>query len=591
MRRWPLLTILLAAAGGIASPARAVDWNGCQSPTAAISIAACTDIIASDGQSQREKAAAYRNRGLAYDGEGDHERAIADYTSSIQLKPDFADAYNSRGYAYSEKGDLDNAIADYTQAIGYKPDLILALDNRGLAYESRGLHDLAIADYTKAIGYQPGNAWIYDYRGTAYDNKGAHDRAIADYTKAIKLDPKFAVAYNDRSLVYEAKGEHDKALADLNMAIALKPDYHDAYMQRGMISVNKGSFEQGAFDYGKAAELRPADPYPYKGRGDAYYDMKLYAKAVEDFSKALELKPDYAYAAYDRGLAYAALGLKDKALQDMRMAARLIPAGDAFNAYALTEIAKLEAAPAAVPAAPAPVPQDGTRVALVIGNSSYRSVGLLPNPAKDAELVGAALRNAGVGDVTVVHDLDHDGMIAALRAFARKADQADWAMIYYAGHGMEMDGKNYLIPVDARLESDRDVADETVSLDRMMSAIEGAHRLKLVVLDACRNNPFASQMKMTSAARAIDRGLSRVEPASATLVVYAAKEGTTAQDGNRGDSPFALAFAKRIVEPGVEINKVFRFVTRDVLSDTGNQQEPFVYGSLPPDDFIFVPAK
>ncbi|WP_415087121.1 ABC transporter substrate-binding protein [Labrys sp. (in: a-proteobacteria)] len=228
------------------------------------------------------------------------------------------------------------------------------------------------------------------------------------------------------------------------------------------------------------------------------------------------------------------------------------------------------------------------RVALVIGNSAYRSVSQLPNTLRDADLIGQALRQTGVDDVTIAHDLDRAGMIAALKAFARKADQSDWAVIYYAGHGIEVDNKNYLIPLDAVLESDRDVPDEAVPLERVMSTLDGARKLKLVVLDACRNNPFIAQMKRSVASRSIDRGLSRVEPAGATLVVYSAKEGTTAADGDQANSPFALSLARRLVEPGVEINKIFRFVRQDVLDVTGNRQEPYVYGSLPPADFFFV---
>jgi Caspase domain/WD domain, G-beta repeat len=230
------------------------------------------------------------------------------------------------------------------------------------------------------------------------------------------------------------------------------------------------------------------------------------------------------------------------------------------------------------------------RVALVIGNSAYRKVGLLPNPSRDADLVGAALQSAGV-DVTIAHDLDRDSMVKALRAFSKKAEGADWAVIYYAGHGIEIGGTNYLIPIDAKLETDSDVPDEAIPLEQLQSRLAGARRLKLIVLDACRNNPFASQMKMTVTHRSISRGFTRFEPAVATLVVYAAKDGTTAVDGDGADSPFAISFAKRVVERGVEINKVFRFVTQDVLVTTGHQQQPFVYGSLPADDFYFVPPK
>jgi D-alanyl-D-alanine carboxypeptidase len=240
---------------------------------------------------------------------------------------------------------------------------------------------------------------------------------------------------------------------------------------------------------------------------------------------------------------------------------------------------------------PIPVAVPDRRVALVIGNSAYRAVQHLPNPSRDAELIGTALRSTGIEDVAVVHDLDRESTVVALKAFARKADAADWAIVYFAGHGIEIGGTNYLIPIDAKLETDRDVPFEAISLDQVQNAIEGAHKLKLIVLDACRNDPFAAQMKVTVTNRSIGRGLSPPEPTGGTLVVYAAKGGTSAEDGEGDDSPFALSFAKRIVEPGVEINKTLRFLRQDVLRKTGNHQEPFVYGSLPPDDFYFVPPK
>jgi Caspase domain/WD domain, G-beta repeat len=248
-------------------------------------------------------------------------------------------------------------------------------------------------------------------------------------------------------------------------------------------------------------------------------------------------------------------------------------------------IAPLDSAKSAKIVTPAP----DRRVALVIGNSAYRNVQHLANPSNDADLIGAALRSTGIEDVTVAHDLDREGMVAALRVFASKADAADWAVIYYAGHGIEIGGTNYLIPVDAKLETDRDVPEEAISLEQLQSKLLGARKLKLIVLDACRNNPFSP--KMVTANRSVDRGLTRFEPTGATLVVYAAREGTTAKDGDGKDSPFALSFAKRIVEQGVEINMALRFVRQDVLLTTRNQQEPFVYGSLPPEAFYFVPPK
>lgn len=165
------------------------------------------------------------------------------------------------------------------------------------------------------------------------------------------------------------------------------------------------------------------------------------------------------------------------------------------------------------------------RVALVIGNGAYQSVPVLVNPLSDADTVAAALRTAGFANVLVVHDLSRAEFVDALRSFSKKADAADWALVYFAGHGLffEMGGTNYLIPVDAQLASDRDVQDEAISLERVLSAVEGARKLRLVVLDACRNNPFLVAMERTSLARAVGRGLAAVEPAQATLVAYSAK--------------------------------------------------------------------
>ncbi|WP_233383614.1 caspase family protein [Methylobacterium sp. C25] len=232
--------------------------------------------------------------------------------------------------------------------------------------------------------------------------------------------------------------------------------------------------------------------------------------------------------------------------------------------------------------------QAETRVALVIGNSGYRAVPALPNPRRDAGRIAASLRSAGFQSVTVVDDGSRADLIAALNRFSDAAERADWAIVYYAGHGIEIGGANYLIPVDARLKSDRDITDEAIPLDRVLQAIESAHKLRVVILDACRDNPFASSMRRTIATRSVGRGLAQVEPEGGTLVAFAAKHGQTALDGDGENSPFAEALARRLVTPGVEINKLFRLVRDDVMASTGRRQEPFVYGSLPGEDFYFV---
>ncbi|HEV7600200.1 MAG TPA: caspase family protein [Bradyrhizobium sp.] len=231
------------------------------------------------------------------------------------------------------------------------------------------------------------------------------------------------------------------------------------------------------------------------------------------------------------------------------------------------------------------------RVALVLGNSAYQNVARLPNPVNDGAAIAATLKDAGFDVVDSRHDLMAAETRRVLRDFADRARDADIAVVYYAGHGIEVDGTNYLIPVDARLERDTDVYDEAFSLDRVLLAIEPAKRLRLVILDACRDNPFAKIMKRTVASRAIGQGLAKVEPGSPnTLIAYAAKAGSTASDGDSRNSPFTSALVKHITTPGLDVRKAFGFVRDDVLKNTGNRQEPYVYGSLGGDDVPLVPA-
>ena len=164
------------------------------------------------------------------------------------------------------------------------------------------------------------------------------------------------------------------------------------------------------------------------------------------------------------------------------------------------------------------------RVALVIGNSAYRNVAKLTNPANDAAAIAAMFKSAGFNNVDSRLNLTVSELRKTLRDFGNTSRDADIAVVYYAGHGIELDGTNYLIPVDATLETDTDVLDETFPLDRVLFTVEPARQLRLVILDACRDNPFAKTMKRTIGSRAIGRGLAKVEPSSPnTMIAFAAK--------------------------------------------------------------------
>jgi uncharacterized protein len=221
------------------------------------------------------------------------------------------------------------------------------------------------------------------------------------------------------------------------------------------------------------------------------------------------------------------------------------------------------------------------RVALLIGNQDYRSTTALKNPKNDVELMRSTLLAAGFDDVEVAVDVGLVEMRKALRSFEDKAEGSEVAVLYYSGHGMEMNGQNYLIPVDAVLGSDKDVEDETVALDRAERSLAGASKLKLVILDACRNNPFLNTMSRSIGTRAVEKGLAKVEPEGAdTLVAYASRAGTVALDGTGANSPFALALSKYLTQPGVDVRIALGQVRDDVVQVTQRKQEPFVYGSL-----------
>ena len=231
------------------------------------------------------------------------------------------------------------------------------------------------------------------------------------------------------------------------------------------------------------------------------------------------------------------------------------------------------------------------RVALVLGNSNYQNVAPLANPVNDSSKIAATLKDAGFDVVDSRRDLAASETRRALRDFADRARDADIAVVYYAGHGIEVDGANYLIPVDARLERDTDVYDEAFSLDRVLIAIEPAKKLRLVILDACRDNPFSRTMKRTVASRAIGQGLAKVEPTSPNvLIAYSAKAGSTAADGDGQNSPFTSALSHHLTKPGLDVRRAFGFVRDEVLKTTNNRQEPFVYGSLGGEDVPLVPA-
>ena len=231
------------------------------------------------------------------------------------------------------------------------------------------------------------------------------------------------------------------------------------------------------------------------------------------------------------------------------------------------------------------------RVALIVGNAKYEHADTLANTLNDANAIAALLTKAGFDVVDERRDVGVVEFKRAIREFLNAASTADIAVVYYSGHGIEIGGVNYLIPVDAKLASEYDVDDEAIPLDRLILATQAATKLSLIILDACRDNPFLRAAARVGAKRSIGNRLVGVDPTGAdTLIAFAAKAGSVSYDGNGANSPFTTALVKYLTEPGLDIRIALGKVRDDVLASTGNRQEPFVYGSLGGGDVSLVAA-
>ena len=235
--------------------------------------------------------------------------------------------------------------------------------------------------------------------------------------------------------------------------------------------------------------------------------------------------------------------------------------------------------------------ESGRRVALVIGNSVYKTLPSLPNPANDVEEVASTLRAAGF-DVTIGVNVDRIGLEETVRRFLRSTSNAEAGLIYYSGHGIQVGGQNFIVPVDATLETPYDVETQTMPLDLILNHLKQNSRVQLIFLDACRNNPFNAQ-KFWMAEKlepvGATRGLARIDSDLGSLIAFSTEPGQVALDGSGALSPYSESFIKRASEPNKEIRQVLTDVRRDVIAATGGKQIPWENSSLT-DSFFFVPA-
>ncbi len=580
-------------------------------------------------------AGAYAGRAAAYIRKGEIDRALPDLNQGLILDPKHAGVRNVFGYYYFMKGDYGRALTEANESIRLSPRYLYAFATRGEIYEAEGELNNALIDFRTALSLDPdkkqrggrqaddsirriegklfalaGADWTtcqrapnledgiaactrlitakklgeadlgraYASRGVAFGRyRGDFDLAIADYDEALRRDPKLVTAYSGRGGSYVRKGKLDLARRDIDEALKLDPNNSGVRNGLGNYHLAIGDYGSAIAEYNAAIRISPQYLYPYRGRAEAYEARGDLAAALADYRVALSLDPGKQQ-----------IGGKEAAEGVARVEQKLAAAADK------SKMAAVEPKPAPVePKTSTAAPKAaalGRRVALVIGNSKYKYANPLPNPANDAADVSQLLRKLGF-DVIEGRDLDRRGMEDKIRAFGRKLEAgADLALLFYAGHGMQVGGRNFLIPVDAKLERSGDLTLDTIELGQILAQMEADKRVNLVFLDACRDNPLARSFARSLGTRSgsVGSGLAPVQSAIGTMIAYATQPDNVALDGEGRNSPFTTALLKYIATPKLEIGSIMKRVRADVIATTREKQVPWDHSSLV-GDVILVP--
>jgi tetratricopeptide (TPR) repeat protein len=562
MRRWILLIAMVMAALG-SSPALAQSRTQlgplCTSDNtpADQQIDACNKIIALKVFSGEKLATIYFWRAVGWNKKGDYAKVVADTTEALRLKPGQA-LYNMRGSAYYDKGEYDIAISDFNDALRIGPPSGTIFHNRGNAWRSKADYARAIADYDQAIRLTPNEAYAYQNRGAAKQALGDLDGALTDINAAIRLNPALPSPLINRAVIWRAKGNFDRAIADATEAIRLAKAGAPINIMTPPGSVLISAYTQRGL--------------AYEAKGDAN-------SAKQDYNAALE------------GVATDAASKANQATAKVRLSLLSeVIAPSSLQPRAATSQAQREQlskpAPAASPAAAGTI--TGQRVALVIGNGAYAHVKALPNPPNDARSIAKNLRDIGF-TVSEGVDLDRATMQKMTRDFLRDAARAQIAVIYYAGHGLQIDGRNYLVPVDVRLQAGDNPAETMIDMDTILAGLDDQVRTNILILDACRNNPMAQKSATTVPARSIEAGSGLAAPTApssgatlgaGTLIAFATAPGQVALDGEGANSPFSAALSRHIGTPGLEVQQMLTRVRAEVVAATKARQVPWSNSSL-----------
>jgi tetratricopeptide (TPR) repeat protein len=557
MRRFCLTLVLLATvlwSAPALAQSRAQLGLLCTSENTPVAqqIDACNKIIALKVFSGAQLATVYFWRAVGWNKKGDYTHVIADATEALRLKPDQA-LYNLRGSAYFDKGEYDIAIADFNDALRSGPPNGIIFHNRGNAWRAKGEYNKAIADYDQAIKSNPKEAYSWQNRGASKQALGDLDGALSDINEAIRLNPALPSPLINRTVIWRAKADYDHAIADGTEAIRLAKNPPVNIMTPPGSVMISAHIERGL---------------AFEAKGD-------YEHAKDDYKATLDVAASDAASKANQATAKVRLSL----LSDATPSAAPREAG--------SSPATTQQGGTAATSQPQSI-STGRRVALVIGNGAYSHVKALPNPPNDARAIAKSLRDIGFAVYEGI-DLDRAAMQKMTRDFLRDAARAQVSLVYYAGHGVQIARRNYLIPVDVRLEQGKDAVDSMIDMDTILAGLDDQVRTSILIFDACRNNPLEPQAAGNAPSRGIEAGSGLAAPTAlgggstlgaGTLIAFATAPGKVALDGEGANSPFSAALSRHIGTPGLEVQQMLTRVRAEVVVVTKNQQVPWSNSSL-----------
>lgn len=565
-------------------------------------------------------------RALAYKKLGDFDRAISDITQAMALDPmgaNHARYYNERADLYLKAGKFDEARADLEKALALKPDNEAAKE--------------ALAELKTAKAAKPGEGGQLSPLPTK--------QAKAETPSAQTLPEHLRPPEDKPATLEVAQAETASTQASIDEG-SITIEINKFERQNGqciahLTVTNKSgtSYRELKLDLvlfrpdGVIGDRLVADLAPFKGRKRTVKSLELANVSCYEVGRILIndvtacetesgkvgdcLKDSNITSLIEATLdvpatKIAAAPVSEPPKQQAATEPLTPPSPDVLSARPGQPETKPEATPsppkqqAAVEpakpiaeATPAPAPQPaaapaapfGKRVALVIGNADYEHTPPLANPKNDAADMAKALERLGF-EVIYEQDLNKQGMDDAFRRFAREVRGADAALFYYAGHAMQFEGVNYLMPVDAKLADQADVAYEMAKLDDVVADMGRMNGVRIAVLDACRNNPLEEQLKRSVATTRgvfMNRGLARIARPEGLIVAYATQSGNVAADGGGRNSPFTAALLQHIETPGLEVGPLFRRVMGSVKQATGGKQHPEL-SILFDSEFYFKPG-